>query len=164
MTPLQDALRIALIGIGATAFMDAWLMLLGRLGVATLNFSMIGRWVGHLARGRFFHAAIGRAEPVAGERALGWLVHYGIGIAFAAVLVLAAGLDWSRRPTFAPALTAGVLTVAAPLFVMQPAMGAGIASTRTAAPLKNTLRSLANHTVFGIGLYLSAAVVAWSLR
>jgi len=39
-------------------------------------------------------------------------------------------------------------------------MGAGIASSRTTAPLKNSLRSLANHAVFGLGLYLSAAALA----
>jgi hypothetical protein len=43
---------------------------------------------------------------------------------------------------------------------MQPAMGAGIASSRTPTPLKNSLRSLANHAVFGLGLYLSAATMA----
>jgi len=43
-------------------------------------------------------------------------------------------------------------------------MGAGIASSRTPTPLKNCLRSLANHTVFGVGLYLSAFVAALSSR
>ena len=164
MTPLADTLRIVLIGIGATAVMDLWLLALGRFGVPTLNFAYIGRWAGHFARGRFFHAAIARAEPVSGELALGWLVHYGIGIAFAALLVLAEGADWAHRPTLIPAVLVGVITVLAPLLVMQPAMGAGIASSRTPTPLKNCLRSLANHTVFGIGLYLSATVVASSLR
>ena len=51
-------------------------------------------------------------------------------------------------------------TVAAPLLVMQPAMGSGFATSRTVPPLKNCLRSLANHTVFGLGLYLFALVIA----
>src|SRR5262245_30172448 len=83
MTSLQDLSRIVLIGIGATAVMDLWLLALRRFGVPTLSFAFIGRWAGHLARGRFFHAAIGRAAPVRGELALGWLVHYGVGVAFA---------------------------------------------------------------------------------
>ena len=41
-----------------------------------------------------------------------------------------------------------------------PAMGAGFAASRTPTPLKNCLRSLANHTVFGFGLYLSALAIA----
>lgn len=160
MNTLKDLAQIALTGIAATAFMDLWLLLLKRLGVPTLNFAFIGRWAGHLLRGRLAHEAIARAEPVRGELAWGWLVHYLVGIAFAGLLVLTQGLAWTAAPTLLPALLLGAATVALPLLVMQPAMGAGIASLRTATPLKNCLRSLANHLVFGLGLYLSALVIA----
>ncbi|MDC6170385.1 DUF2938 domain-containing protein [Paucibacter sp. XJ19-41] len=160
MTSLQDISRVALIGVGATLVMDGWLWLLRRLGVPTLNFALIGRWVGHLPRGRLRHAPISAAAAVPGELALGWLLHYGTGIVFAALLVGVQGLGWAQQPTLAPALVWGAATVLAPLFVMQPAMGAGIASSKTPTPLKNCLRSLANHLVFGLGLYLSAAVLS----
>lgn len=160
MTSPQEIDRVFLIGIGATAVMDVWLLLLVHLGIATSNFASIGRWVGHMARGRFAHAAIGRADPISGEAAWGWLTHYMVGIAFAAALVAVQGPAWLLQPTLVPCVAMGVVTVLAPLAVMQPAMGAGFASSRTAAPLKNCLRSLANHTVFGLGLYLSAALVA----
>lgn len=153
-------MEIIVIGIGATVFMDLWLMLLKRLGVKTLNMAFIGRWAGHLAQGRFAHASIGAAPPVAGEGALGWAVHYATGIAFAAALVAVAGQGWLAAPTLAPALTVGIATVGAPLFVMQPAMGLGVASSKTPTPLKNCLRSLANHAVFGVGLYLAALVLS----
>lgn len=42
-----DLAHIALVGIGATALLDAWLWLLQRLGVPTGSFALIGRWVGH---------------------------------------------------------------------------------------------------------------------
>ena len=158
--PLQEFPLAMLIGIGATAVMDAWLLLLKHLGVPTLNFAFIGRWVGHLFRGQFAHAAIAKAAPVRGELAWGWLTHYAVGVAFATVLVGLQGADWVRSPTLLPALAVGVCTVAAPLLVMQPAMGSGFAASRTPTPLKNCLRSLANHTVFGFGLYLSALAIA----
>ena len=158
--PLQEFPLAMLIGIGATAVMDAWLLLLKHLGVPTLNFAFIGRWVGHLFRGQFAHAAIAKAAPVRGELAWGWLTHYAAGVAFATVLVGIQGADWVRSPTLLPALAVGVCTVAAPLLVMQPAMGSGFAASRTPTPLKNCLRSLANHTVFGFGLYLSALAIA----
>ena len=85
MASLQDIELVLGIGIGATAVLDTWLILLARMGVPTLNFAFIGRWVGHLFRGRFSHEAIARAEPVAGELAWGWLAHYAIGIAFLAL-------------------------------------------------------------------------------
>ncbi|RKR65694.1 hypothetical protein C8C94_0133 [Acidovorax sp. 94] len=158
--PLQEFPLAMLIGIGATAVMDAWLLLLKHLGVPTLNFAFIGRWVGHLFRGQFAHAAIAKAVPIRGELAWGWLTHYAVGMAFATVLVGLQGADWVRSPTLLPALAVGVCTVAAPLLVMQPAMGSGFAASRTPTPLKNCLRSLANHTVFGFGLYLSALAIA----
>jgi hypothetical protein len=63
-------------------------------------------------------------------------------------------------PTPLPAIITGIVTVAAPLLVMQPAMGAGVASSKTRTPLRNCIKSIATHTVFGIGLYVAAAVVA----
>ncbi|MBP6901280.1 MAG: DUF2938 family protein [Burkholderiaceae bacterium] len=153
-------LQVAAIGIGATALMDLWLLAQARLGLAPSNVAMIGRWVGHLARGRLAHAAIGRAAPVRHEQALGWLTHYAVGIAFAAALAGLAGAPWLQRPSPWPALAFGLATVAAPWLVMQPAMGAGIAARRSGAPLRNALRSLANHAVFGLGLYAAAALLA----
>ena len=118
---------------------------------------MVGRWAGHLGRGKLAHSSIGKAQPIAGERPLGWLIHYAVGIAFAGLLVGVAGAAWLHDPTWLPALAVGTATVVFPYFVMQPAMGAGIAASRTPAPWKNRLRSLLTHAIFGIGLYLSAA-------
>lgn len=161
MPSLQDLATIALVGTGATAVLDAWLLLLQRLGLPTMNFVLLGRWVGHGLRGRWRHAAIAQAAPVAGERGLGWLVHYLVGIAFAALLAALPG-GWLQVPTLWPALAFGVGTVAVPLFVMQPAMGLGIAARKTPAPFKNCARSLTNHAVFGAGLYLAATIVQWA--
>ena len=73
-------------------------------------------------------------------------------------LVLVSG-EWLDRPTLLPALLYGVGTVVFPSFVMQPSLGLGIASSRAPRPAHARMKSLATHTVFGIGLYLSALVV-----
>jgi len=152
-------MEFIIIGIGATIVFDAWLLLLKSAGVKTMNMAFIGRWAGHLAQGRFAHDSIAASPAVGGEKALGWLVHYATGVAFAAALVAVAGSGWLHSPSIGPALAVGIATVGAPLFVMQPSMGLGVASSKTPAPFKNCLRSLANHTVFGLGLYLSALIV-----
>jgi hypothetical protein len=90
---------------------------------------------------------------------LGWLTHYAVGMGFAGLLVGLRGLGWMNNPSLLPAVLTGICTVVAPLFVMQPAMGAGFAASRTPTPLKNCLRSILNHTVFGIGLYVSAVCI-----
>ncbi|HUL64456.1 MAG TPA: DUF2938 domain-containing protein [Burkholderiaceae bacterium] len=160
----KDVAHIVLIGVGATAVMDMWLLLLLRLKVQPPSFALIGRWVGNMPRGKFVHASISHAPPVAGELGLGWLTHYGVGIAYACLLVGIQGTEWSLQPSLLPALAVGVGTVVMPLFAMQPAMGAGFAGSRTPTPLKNCLRSVANHAVFGTGLYLAALFIQWISR
>ena len=156
----HDLSRIALIGIGATAVMDAWLLLLRHLGVRTLDMALLGRWSGHLARGKIAHSRIADSAPVRGERVLGWLVHYATGVAFAALLVVIAGVEWMRLPTLVSAALFGASTVVAPLLVLQPAMGAGFAASRTPTPIRNCLRSLGSHTAFGIGLFVAAVATS----
>jgi len=157
---IDHAIRIIAIGAGATLVMDGWLMFLNRLGVPIQSFNLLGRWIGHWPGGVFRHDSIVKAAPVKRELLLGWLAHYAIGIAFVVMLVAVVGPAWLATPTPLPAIITGIVTVAAPLLVMQPALGAGIASTKTNAPLRNSLKSLANHSVFGIGLYLAAMAIA----
>jgi len=152
--------RSILIGAGATVVMDLWAALLRRFGVPSLNFALLGRWLGHLPHGQWHHDSIASAAPVRGERTLGWCAHYGIGISFAVLLLAVFGRSWARSPTLSPALLIGMVTVVAPLFVLQPALGAGVASSKTSAPLFNTLKSLVTHTVFGLGLFLAASATA----
>jgi len=52
------------------------------------------------------------------------------------------------------------VTVLMPWLVMQPALGLGVASAKTPNPAGARVKSLATHTVFGLGLYLSALVLA----
>lgn len=157
---IEFGLRTVLIGVGATMVMDVWAFLLRRLGIPSLNFALLGRWLGHLARGRWRHASIAGAAPIRGELLLGWGAHYAIGVTFAALSLATFGLKWARSPSLLPALFIGLVTVLAPLFVLQPAMGAGIASSKTPTPVFNSLKSLVTHTVYGLGLYLAALATA----
>lgn len=158
---LEFAARVTAIGVGATVLIDVWALLLKRLfGILPLNFGMVGRWLGHLAGGRFRHAAIAQAAPVRNELAIGWIAHYVIGIAFAAGLIAIEGLAWAHQPTLLPALLFGLATVLFPFLVMQPGMGAGFAASKTPEPARARRRSLLTHTVFGIGLYGAAMLAA----
>jgi len=143
------------LGCGATAVTDLWAVLRKRLlGVPPLDYALVGRWVGHMPRGRFIHTRIFDAAPVRGEGVIGWCVHYLTGIGFAAVLLVWTGPGWLCRPELAPAMTVGIASVLAPFFVMQPALGAGFAAARTPHPGRARLHSLLTHCVFGTGLYL----------
>jgi hypothetical protein len=158
---VEIAVRGVLMGLVGAAAMDLWGLALRRgFRVPTLDYAMLGRWIGHMPRGRFVHDRIAAAAPIPGERGLGWLAHYGIGIAFAMVLLAAWGLDWARSPSIWPALIVGLGTIAAPWLVMQPAMGAGIAGSRTPNPVATRLRNLGTHAAYGLGLYVAAVALS----
>lgn len=159
--------RGAVIGVAGAAAMDLWsLVLRRRYHVPTLDYALLGRWIGYFPRGRFFHQRIASAKPVVGERALGWLAHYAIGVTFALLLLAIWGLDWARTPTILPPMVVGLGTVVAPWFVMQPGMGIGFAASRTPNPRATRLRNVATHAIYGVGLYLSAVAlsVLWGSR
>jgi hypothetical protein len=148
-----------LIGVGATAVMDCWAVARTRLlGIPPPDYGLVGRWLAYLARGRFRHDRIATSAPVRGERLIGWVGHYLIGIAFAAMLLAIWGLEWARHPTIVPALVFGIGSVAAPFLLMQPGMGAGIAASRAPRPAAARFRSIVTHAVFGVGLYAAAWV------
>ncbi|RQT17856.1 DUF2938 domain-containing protein [Burkholderia contaminans] len=152
---------LLLIGTGATLVMDLWALFRRRaFGIPSLDYALVGRWIGHMMHGRFRHASIVAAAPVPGERTLGWIAHYTIGIAFTALPLLIAGPAWIDAPTPLPALVTGLVSVVAPFFVMQPAFGFGIAASRTPQPGVARRRSLITHLSYGVGLYLAAYALA----
>src|SRR5215207_9624742 len=100
---MEIVLRAALIGIGGTVILDLWAAFMQRvLNVPATNWAMVGRWVGNMPRGHFVHENIGRAAAVPGEHAIGWIVHYAIGIAYGLLLVGLWGVEWLREPTLLP--------------------------------------------------------------
>jgi len=156
----RHLLAALLIGVGATLLIDLWALVLRRgFGIPSLSYCLLGRWVLHMPSGTFAHASIGAAEPRRHECAVGWTAHYLIGTGFAVLFVMLAGAGWLERPTFWPALAFGAVTTLVPYFIMQPALGLGLASSRAPRPGQARLKSLATHTVFGAGLYFGALAV-----
>jgi hypothetical protein len=146
-------------GVGATALMDLWAIPRRWVfGVSPPNYGLVGRWFAHLVRGRFRHESIATSSAVRGERVIGWVAHYVVGVLFAALLLGVWGLAWVRHPTIGPALLIGIGTIAAPFLVMQPGMGVGVAASRAPHPSAARVQSLVTHTIFGLGLYASGWV------
>jgi hypothetical protein len=157
---VEYAVYAIVLGAGATLATDAWGLIRKRLtGVAPPDYGLVGRWIAYMPRGRFRHDPISASPRVKHERMIGWTVHYLIGIAFASVLLAIWGVEWVRHPTLVPALIVGVASVVAPLLILQPGMGLGVAGSRTPNPNAVRVRSLVMHAVFGIGLYLTAWII-----
>ena len=148
------------LGVGASLLMDAWnLFLKWAFGVPSLNYCLLGRWFLYMPEGTFFHSSITAAPPRRFECTAGWVAHYAIGVGLALVFLALAPGDWLARPTGLHALLYGIGTVVFPLFVLQPSLGLGIASSKTPKPAQARLKSLMTHVVFGVGLYLCAVAL-----
>jgi Protein of unknown function (DUF2938) len=158
-------LAAVVIGAGATLLMDLWnLFLKRRFDIPSLSYCVLGRWLRHMPEGSLRHANINAAPPKPFECTVGWVAHYSIGVVFALAFIVFTSGEWLARPTLLPALLYGIVTVVFPFFIMQPSFGLGIAASRTPKPRQARLKSLATHTVFGLGLYVCALGVSYLLR
>lgn len=154
-----------LIGLGATVTFDLWgLFLKHAFQITPSNLCLVGRWLRYMPAGTFTHAKIGSTPPKRAECTVGWIAHYTIGITFASVFVALVGNNWLQQPTLIPAIVFGVVTVLAPFCILQPAFGLGFAAAKTSNPVQARVRSLMNHTAFGVGLYLFAWLANGLLR
>lgn len=153
------------VGIGATLVMDLWALFLSRaFNIPLPNYCLVGRWLRYMPGGTFKHKSIAAAPGKNSECTWGWIAHYAIGAIFALALVVVASPRWLQQPTVLPALLLGVATVVMPFFVMHPSFGLGVASSKAPNPTQARLRSLMAHTVFGLGLYISAVALSFLLK
>ena len=110
---MWELTRIIVLGIGATLATDAWGFVARRLlGMQTLDYRLVGRWIESFPRGRFFHRNILEAQPTPNEKWLGWTAHFAIGIAFAWLFVALVDRDWLADPRPEVALVFGLASVA----------------------------------------------------
>lgn len=153
--------KTVITGIGATLVMDSWSLCQKLiLQIPPLNYALVGRWILWLPQGKFRHHTILSASRIRGENLTGWVFHYLTGILFAIIPLLLNGRGWLHEPSFFTGLLAGLLTMAAPFFILQPALGFGIAASRTPHPWLARLLSLITHLAYGIGLYVITAIIA----
>lgn len=91
-----DFLWFALIlGIGATLFMDLYAVFIKRVfQIPSLDYVLLGRWIGHFSNGVFCHPNIMVASKIKYEKILGWCTHYLIGGVFAFLLLMLSGIEW----------------------------------------------------------------------
>jgi hypothetical protein len=162
---LSHVMLTLAVGLGATLVMDLWCIFLERaFNTPFPNYCFVGRWLRYMPEGIFHHSSIAAAPQKSAECAVGWLAHYATGVVYAVVLVLFKSPRWLLEPTLLPALVLGLVTVAIPFLVMQPAFGLGAAASKTPNPTQARLRSLMNHAAFGLGLYIAALADSFVFR
>ncbi|MFD2205945.1 DUF2938 domain-containing protein [Kiloniella antarctica] len=158
----ENVFWFVVIGLGATLIMDVWALILRLIWkVPSMNYGLVGRWVGHLRFGVVSHEQIGASPMIPYEKLRGWVVHYFTGAVFSVLFGFIVGTNWLADPQIIPAVVFGVITLIFPFFILQPAFGAGLAASKTPNPTIARLKSLNAHMSFGLGLYLIALVLSF---
>ncbi|WP_152610747.1 DUF2938 family protein [Ruegeria sp. ANG-R] len=149
----------AVVGLGATVFTD--LVGIFRQGWAATNgfYSLVGRWIGSIPDAGLVHSDIRNSAPVSSEAALGWSAHLILGGLFGIGFVCLFGPASLSAPKAWQGLSFGLLTVLVPWLIFQPLFGWGVAVSKAPESWKLRLRNLVTHSVFGLGLWLSALLV-----
>jgi len=152
-------LEILIVGVIATACLDIGQQIYRLLtGMPITDWGMIGRWAAYLPKGQVVHENIGKTPPVAGERPLGWAVHYAVGIGYAVVYLVLMWFILGIEPGFVPAMVFGALSVSVTWFVMEPILGAGVMAAKTPKPPAAMAQDFASHLSFGFGLFLGVVI------
>jgi len=138
------------IGVVGTAAIDIWAEILSRgFKLPTTNWGMVGRWFGHLPKGKFIHSPISRSTRIKHELTIGWVLHYAIGISYGfAYMLIVQG-----NPSAMSAIGFGLVTVLVPWFVLQPGLGLGCFARLAPKPNVVRILNLSMHSIFGLGLY-----------
>ena len=153
------ALEILITGVIATVALDLWQQIYRLLfGAPITNWAMIGRWAAGIPKGRLVYDNIGKAPPVANELALGWGVHYAVGIGYAVVYLFLMWFIVRSPPDFVSAIVFGSISVCVTWFVIEPMLGAGAMASKTPKQSAAMAHDFTSHLSFGFGLFVGSAV------
>ncbi|MFP8965635.1 DUF2938 family protein [Pokkaliibacter sp. CJK22405] len=156
---MQEVVLFCLIvGVISTLALDIWVILVEKvLGIPPTNWGMVGRWLTGLMKGQFLLDTRNDSTPSGSEKALGWIFHYGIGIAYAVLLLLIYGTGFISAPHWLGFIVVGVvLSTLAGLMILMPAMGGGLFARKTPNPGQVIIYILIAHGAFAVGQYLGA--------
>lgn len=123
-------------------------------------YRLVGRWIGSIPSIGLFYNDIRATAPVAAEAILGWGAHIILGLLFGIDFVLLFGTSALSEPKAWQGLSFGLATVLVPWLIFQSLFGWGVAVSKALEPWKMRHRGIITHTVFGLGLWLSACFVS----
>lgn len=151
---MEIFVKIVAIGIFATIVIDIWAIFSNKiLKFPRTSWAMVGRWIGHLPAGKFFHGPVSASPKIKFENVIGWLFHYFIGVTYAAIYVVIFILLLGLGASLLWAWVFGLLTILSPWLIMQPALGLGVCAVKAPNPNMVRLQNFAIHSIFGLALY-----------
>ena len=153
--------KLILIGLIATVIMDLWNLVLYFTFGISLDWSLMGRWIGNIFQGNFFLYGLKNAPAIKNEALIGWLVHYTIGTVYGICFLLFCYKVIHRRPGFIYALIVALVFMVMPFLVYQPAVGMGYFSSHASDPNFVRMITVSLHLSFGVGLYIAYRILKY---
>ena len=154
-------MQIVIVGVIACAIFDLWQRVFQKLtAIPPSDWAMVGRWsLGLMTRGQLIARDLESQAEWKNELAVGWLVHYGVAVGYAAVYA------WLMHTTILQAglvdgLIFGVISVAVPWFLFLPCLGKGMLARLTPNPPLVCGLALMMHSLFGGSIGLGFAAFA----
>jgi hypothetical protein len=151
---LERIFKIILMGVVACATMDLWNVVLDIFAGIGVDWSLLGRWIGHIAQGDFMLYGVAASAAVAGESAIGWIAHYSTGVVYALIYLFVVYRVLRRKPTLLNAVLISLCFMVMPFCLYQPAVGMGYFASLAPDPNFSRIITMSMHISFGIGLYL----------
>ena len=110
-------LQIVIVGVGACVVFDVWQRIFHWFtAIPPSNWAIVGRWtIGLLTSGQLMAHDLELRPNRRNELGIGWCVHYGIAIAYAAIFMLLMKAN-ILAAEFADGLLFGVVSVVVPWF------------------------------------------------
>jgi hypothetical protein len=153
--------RTIVMGVLATIAIDIWATFANKaLKLPRTNWAMVGRWLGHIPKGKFTHNPISSAQPIENESLIGWAFHYLTGVVYAGIYTAYVLAALNGVPTLTSALAFGLVTILSPWFLMQPGLGLGMCASKALHPNLVRLQNFIIHLLFGASLYYGWLVVS----
>ena len=154
-------IQILIVGVVACAIFDLWQRVFHKLtAIPPSNWAMVGRWsLGLMTSGQLIARDLESQAERKNELLVGWLVHYGVAIGYAAVYawLMQANI---LQAAFGDGLFFGVLSVAVPWFFFLPCLGKGMMARLTPNPPLVCALALMVHSLFGVSIGLGFAIFA----
>jgi len=151
---MEVVIKVITLDIFATVAIDIWATFSNKvLNFPRTNWAMVGRWLGHIPTGKYMHNPVNSSPEIKYENTIGWVFHYFIGVAYAAIYGVLVIWVLEGSATLFSSWVFGLFTILSPWLILQPALGLGICAVKAPKPNMVRLQNFTIHSIFGIALY-----------
>ncbi len=144
-----------IVGVGSTIALDVWGVLVKTITkIPPTDWGIVGRWLIVITSVNFVLDQSKKNAPSLIEKATGWVFHYLVGIAYAALILLIYGVGFIENPTVMPTVIVGViLSTLAGLGILMPGLGGGFFARLIPNKFQTYAYIIVAHIIFAIAQF-----------